>query len=137
MEYPSRFLDESLFFHGAVTVTCACIVGVLGYRCTERQLISSVFKLLPGRLPAGTGKFEFQRTVPTIARVNRGRNAHGACHLHLSLRLWMEYSFADLDNDYGSDPGAKIGIQPLKPHLRKDRGSGCEFGRQESPENPV
>src|SRR5215468_10553670 len=38
--------------------------------------LSLAFKLLPGRLPAGTAKFEFQRTVPTIARVNRGRNAH-------------------------------------------------------------
>jgi hypothetical protein len=37
-----------------------------------------VFKLLPGRLPAGTAKFEFQRTVLTIAQVNRGRNAHDA-----------------------------------------------------------
>jgi hypothetical protein len=62
------------------------IVGLLGYRYTERQLISSVFKLLPGRLPAGTSKFEFQRTVPTIAQVNRERNAHDACHLHPSSR---------------------------------------------------
>jgi len=54
------------------------IVGVLGYRGTERQLISSAFKLLPGRLPAGTDKFEFQRTVPAIAPVNRGRFAHDA-----------------------------------------------------------
>jgi hypothetical protein len=62
-------------------------VGRLGYRCTERQLISSVFKLLPGRLPAGTGKFEFQRAVLTIAQVNRGRNAHDArIHLHPSSR---------------------------------------------------
>jgi hypothetical protein len=37
-----------------------------------------VFKLLPGRLPAGTAKFEFQRTVPNIAQVNRGRNARDA-----------------------------------------------------------
>src|SRR5215470_8481013 len=60
--------------------------------------LSLAFKLLPGRLPAGTPKFEFQRTVPTIAQVNRGRNAHDArIHLHPSLRLWMEYSFADLD----------------------------------------
>ncbi|HZF41658.1 MAG TPA: hypothetical protein VE715_22760, partial [Blastocatellia bacterium] len=30
--------------------------------------LSSAFKLLPGRLPAGTAKFEFQRTVPLIAQ---------------------------------------------------------------------
>ena len=49
--------------------------------------LSLAFKLLPGRLPAGTPKFEFQRTVPTIAQVNRGRNAHDArIHLHPSSR---------------------------------------------------
>jgi hypothetical protein len=62
-------------------------VGRLGSRFTERQLISSVFKLLPDRLPAGTAKFEFQITVLTIAQVNRGRNAHDArIHLHPSSR---------------------------------------------------
>jgi hypothetical protein len=60
--------------------------------------LSLAFKLLPGRLPAGTPKFEFQRTVLFIAQVNRGRNAHDArIHLHPSLRLRMEYSLADLD----------------------------------------
>ena len=86
------------FFTAPSPLHMFAFVGRLGYRCTERQLISSVFKLLPGRLPAGTAKFEFQRTVPNIAQVNRGRNAHDArIHLHPSLRLWMEYSFADLD----------------------------------------
>src|SRR5262249_33052724 len=50
--------------------------------------LSLAFKLLPGRLPAGTAKFEFQRTVPNIAQVNRGRNAHDArIHLHPSWRF--------------------------------------------------
>ena len=40
--------------------------------------LSLAFKLLPGRLPAGTAKFEFQRAVLTIAQVNRGRNARNA-----------------------------------------------------------
>jgi hypothetical protein len=53
--------------------------------------LSLAFKLLPGKLPAGTAKFEFQRSVPLIAQANRGRNTHDACHLHPSLRLWMEY----------------------------------------------
>jgi len=48
--------------------------------------ISSVFKLLPGRLPAGTGKFEFQITVLTIARVNRGRHAHDAKFIYIQAR---------------------------------------------------
>jgi hypothetical protein len=38
--------------------------------------LSLAFKLLPGRLPAGTTKFEFQRTGRIIAQVNRGRSAH-------------------------------------------------------------
>jgi hypothetical protein len=61
-------------------------VGVLGSRCTERQLISSVFKVLPGRLPAGTAKFEFQRAVLTIAQVNRGRNARDAKFISIQAR---------------------------------------------------
>ena len=49
--------------------------------------LSLAFKLLPGRLPAGTAKFEFQRTVLTIAQVNRGRNTPDArIHLHPSSR---------------------------------------------------
>jgi hypothetical protein len=47
-------------------------------RCTERRLISSAFKLLHGRLPAGTAKFEFQRTALTTAQVSHGRFAHDA-----------------------------------------------------------
>jgi len=46
---------------------------------------SSAFKLLPGRLPAGTAKFEFQRTERIVARMgqmgtqfNRGRFARDA-----------------------------------------------------------
>jgi hypothetical protein len=34
-------------------------VSKLGYRRSRLQFISSEFKLLPGRLPAGTAKFEF------------------------------------------------------------------------------
>src|SRR5262245_49865200 len=97
---PDRVGDsnESLFFHGAVAVIFVCNCRRAWFSLYRLQLISSAFKLLPGRLPAGTGKFEFQRTVPTISRVNRGRSARDACHLHPSLRLWMEYSLADLDN---------------------------------------
>src|SRR4030095_6133507 len=40
--------------------------------------LSLAFKLLPGRLPAGTPKFEFQRTGRIIPYVNRGRSAHDA-----------------------------------------------------------
>jgi hypothetical protein len=62
-------------------------VSKLGYRRSRLRLISSAFKLLPDRLPAGTAKFEFQRAVPNIAQVNRGRNAHDArIHLHPSWR---------------------------------------------------
>ena len=66
------------FFHGVVAVTCVCICRRAWLSLYRLQLISSVFKLLPGRLPAGTAKFEFQRTVLTIAQGNRGRNTHDA-----------------------------------------------------------
>jgi hypothetical protein len=66
------------FFTAPSPLHLFAIVGVLGSRSGRLQLISSVFKLLPGRLPAGTGKSEFQRTVPLIAQANRGRNAHDA-----------------------------------------------------------
>src|SRR5882672_3920653 len=56
--------------------------------------LSLAFKLLPGRLPAGTTKFEFQRTGRIMLQVNRGRRVPDVCHLYPSLLLWMEYSFA-------------------------------------------
>jgi hypothetical protein len=48
--------------------------------------LSLAFKLLPGRLPAGTAKFEFQRTVLLIAQVNRGRNANDAKFISIQAR---------------------------------------------------
>ena len=41
-------------------------------------ILSLAFKLLPGRLPAGTPKFEFQRTVLFITQVNRECNTRDA-----------------------------------------------------------
>src|SRR5262245_17658304 len=59
---------ESLFFHGAVAVTYVCNCRHAWFSRSRLQLISSAFKLLPGRLPAGTAKSEFQRTERIIAK---------------------------------------------------------------------
>ena len=76
-----------MFFHGAVAVTFICIRQHAWFSQGMTATPSSTFKLLAGRLPAGTAKFEFQRTVLTIARVNRERNAYDArIHLHPSSR---------------------------------------------------
>ena len=77
---PDRVGDsnESLFFHGAVAVTYVCNCRHAWLSQGRAATLSLAFKLLPGRLPAGTPKFEFQRAVLTIAQVNRGRNARDA-----------------------------------------------------------
>ncbi|HEV2664593.1 MAG TPA: hypothetical protein VG324_06770 [Blastocatellia bacterium] len=80
-------------------------VSELGSRSAERQLISSAFKLLPGRLPARTAKFEFQRTERIIALMldkwERNLIAGEAPAMPNSspskLALWMEYSLANFD----------------------------------------
>src|SRR5262249_50817891 len=83
-----------LFFHGAVAVTFVCICQHAWFSQGLTATPSSAFKLLPGRLPVGTAKFEFQRTGRMIARIgqveaqfNRGRFARDArIHLHPSCR---------------------------------------------------
>src|SRR5262245_61495636 len=70
--------------------------------------LSLAFKLLPGRLPARTPKFEFQRTGRIIPYVNRGRIAHDAKFISIQAgALWMEYSFADLDKMRPATPPAR------------------------------
>jgi hypothetical protein len=69
------------------------IVGMPGYRCRDCNSIFSL-QTFTRRLPAGTPKFEFQRSVQTISWAKRPRCQ---IHHHPSPRRWMEYSFVDLD----------------------------------------
>jgi hypothetical protein len=59
--------------------------------------LSLAFKLLPGRLPAGTPKFKFQRTVPIIAQVNRGRFAHDAKFISIQAGVMDGVFFRGFD----------------------------------------
>ena len=58
--------------------------------------LSLAFKLLPGRLPAGTTKFEFQRTERIIVHVSWAKRPRYVSSPS-KLAQWMEYSLADLD----------------------------------------
>jgi hypothetical protein len=94
-----------LFFHGAIALTCVCICQRAWFSLCRLQLISSAFKLLPGRLPARTAKFEFQRTERIIAlmgqmgaQFNRGRSARDAKFISIQAVAMDGVFFRGFDN---------------------------------------
>jgi hypothetical protein len=79
------------------------IIGKLGSRGPIATL-SLAFKLLPGRLPAGTPKFEFQRTERLITlmgqmgpQFNRGRGASDAKFISIQARAMDGVFFRGFD----------------------------------------
>jgi len=58
------------------------IVGMQGFSLRRAATLSLAFKLLPGRLPARTPKFEFQMR-------QRGAGEKTICAMHIAARTHL------------------------------------------------